>query len=183
MGLNDQDIKYISKKLLLAPQIVEKLSEEDSDANLLINETSVKNIKNTDVSKLTLLTYIKLVVCRYSYETEFSINDKVYISKCIYYHFPEIKRCLDYKLITSKGGPTERKSQYFLVLAGFFHNKVSPDFFYNGYKKFISDGFRCREELRDISQHIWEWVEILQDIEKRGWFDPQPKNRGLLLKS
>lgn len=181
MGLLEQDIKYISKKLHLSPQIVQTLSEDDRDCNLLLSEASIKNFKPEDINKITVFTYIKLIIYRYSYDTGFDIDDKLYIAKCVFFHYPSIKKCLDYNLISSKNGPTERKSQYFLVLAGLCHDCVSPDFFYNGYKKFIGDGFRKNEKLREVSIFTAEWIEILREANSKGWFTPKIKKSQKLL--
>ncbi|MEK6861895.1 MAG: hypothetical protein AABY07_08065 [Nanoarchaeota archaeon] len=172
MPLNDQDLKYVAKKLLLSPKLVEKLTESERDTDLILSQASVKNIKKQDSLKITALTYLKLVVYRYSFDTTFDIDDKLYIAKCLFYNYLNIKKGLDYQLITDKTGPSEKKSQYYLVLAGLYYEETAKEFFYPGYQMFIEDGFRTRPELYCLSKHIEEWVSILREINRKGWINP-----------
>lgn len=169
MPLNDQDIRYVAKKLSLPKKIVEKITEEESDANLVLEQVSTHPLKKEDLSNITLLTYIKLLVYRYSSDTKFDINQKLYVSKCIYYHYNAIRKCLDYQLVTQKGF-NEQKSQYLLVLVGLFHDIMPPAMFKN-VNYIIGEGFRNREETRDIARNIEIWVEILKEIKKKGYLD------------
>lgn len=168
MLLKDRDLQYIVKKLNLAPEIVNKLTEEESDSDLLFNEVSVKDIKKEDYKQLTSFSYIKLVVFRYSYDSGFSFEEKKYVARCIYLHFLGIKKEINYRLIASKI-VSEDRSQYCLVLSSFFHDQIDPKFFTANYISKISDGFRKNESLRDFSFRISDWIDILREIHTKNW--------------
>ena len=168
MGLNDKDIKYIVKKLAVSPQTLRKLTEEENDANLILNETSIRHIKKSDALKIDPLTYIKLIVFRYSYDAEFEMAEKDYIAKSIYINYPSIKDCPNYFLI-HQDMIGEKKSQYLLVLSGFFHDQFPIRILYPNYKKQIEDGFKSQGKLKDLNKHIENWLDILKEIHIKKW--------------
>lgn len=170
--MDEKDVNYLVKKLSLPPEIVRKLTEEERDSNLLLSAASVKNLKKYDVGTVTCQSYIKMVVLRYSYDTDFDISEKTYVSNSIYTLFPLIKRGLDYALITQKE-PDERKSRYFLVLAGLLYDIAPPQIFNPSYKMVIADGFRKNSNLRSLASHVSDWIYILRDIKSRKWLENQ----------
>jgi hypothetical protein len=180
MPLNKQDFDYTLKKLSLSPPLLEKITETERDTNLLLSELSTKNIKREDINNLSFLTYVKLLVFRYSYDTGFGLDEKIYVAQSVCQFFPEIKRELNFKLISSKDGPSEKKSQYFLVLSGFYYDVVSPQFFYDGYKAFIANGFRKNEKLRGLSDNVEDWLVILREIHTKKWMAAKSKKQLLL---
>ena len=168
MGLNDKDIKYIVKKLAVSPQTLRKLTEEENDANLILNETSIRHIKKSDALKIDPLTYIKLIVFRYSYDAKFEMAEKDYIAKSIYINYPSIKDCPNYFLI-HQDMIGEKKSQYLLVLAGFFHDQFPIRILYPNYQKQIEDGFKLQNTLKGLNRHVDDWIGILKEIHTKNW--------------
>lgn len=168
MVLNDTDIKYLLKKLVVSPEVLRKLVEEENDANLVINEASIKHIKKEDVLKIDPLTYIKLIVFRYSYDTKFEMAEKDYIAKSIFTHYPSINNCPDYFLIHNDM-IGEKRSQYLLVLAGFFHDQFPIKILYPNYQKQIENGLKLQNTLKELTKHINEWIEIMHEIHKKNW--------------
>lgn len=174
MPLNDQDSKYVSRKLGLSQKLVGTLTEDEKDTNLLLSHVAVKDIKKSDINKITFLTYIKLLVFRYSHDTGFDINEKDYVSKCVYFLYLQIRKGLDYKLITDKTGPSEKKSQYYLVLSGLFHKEIPSVFFPSGYQNFIEEGWR--KTRYELSKHVTVWIDVLREIDKKRWLEASIKN-------
>lgn len=174
MVLNDTDIKYLVKKLAVPTQTLRKLTEEENDTNLIINEASIRHIKRGDALKINPLTYIKLIVFRYSYDAKFEMAEKDYVAKSIFNHYPSIKNCPDYFLI-HKDMIGEKKSQYLLVLAGFFHDQFPIKILYPNYQKQIEDGFKLQNKLKELNRHVEDWMGILREIHKKNWLSSVKK--------
>ncbi len=169
MGLNRVEIKYITKKLAVSPEIVEKLTEDETDENLLLGEVSVRGIKKDDCFKISPLNYIKLVIYRYSYDTGFEINEKKYIAQTVYNHYLPIKKIADYNLIVKDGG--EKRGQIFLIVAGLFSDVIPLKILYPNYRKEIQAGFQEVKQLKELNQHTQEWEEILKEIKTKNWLN------------
>lgn len=167
MGLSRLEIKYITKKLVVPDITVVKLTEDDRDLNLLLNEVSIRGIKREDRLKISSLNYIKLVVYRYSYDTGFDINEKTYIAQTVYLHYLPIKNCFDYNLITKSRG--DERSRHFLIVASFFSDKIPIKIIYPNYKKEIVEGFSKLEKLPNLSKNSQNWEDILKEINKKNW--------------
>ena len=165
MPLKLQDIRYVENKLGLTPEIAAKITEDPLDTDLVLNELSVRDIRREDAKKLSATTYLKLLVFRYSHDTTFKISEKEYVAKSIYLNFTSIKKEINYRLLSPKTPPDEKKSQYFLVLAGFYYNFVKPEIFSDNFKSEISKGFRPDQ----ISDHVDDWVYILREINRKNW--------------
>lgn len=163
--LKSQDLHYIEQKLGLTPKITAKITEDPLDADLVLNELSIKDIKREDANKISALTYLKLLVFRYSHDTDFKISEKEYVAKSVYLNFTSIKKEIDYRLLSPQTPPDEKKSQYFLVLAGFYYNSVKPEIFSSDFRSEISKGFRPDR----ISDHVDDWVYILREIDRKSW--------------
>lgn len=168
MVLNNIDIKYLVKKLAVPTQTLRKLTEEENDTNLIINEASIRHIKKGDALKINPLTYIKLIVFRYSYDAKFEMAEKDYIAKSIYNHYPSIRSCPDYFLI-HKNMIEEKRSQYLLVLAGFFYDQFPIRILYPNYQKQIEEGFKTQNVLKKLAEHVGNWMDILKEIHKKNW--------------
>ena len=182
MILDEKDLKYIARKLASSSKILKGLTEENRDVDLLLNSVSVKRIKKEDSLKISPLTYIKLIVFRYSYDSNFNIDEKDYIAKTIYTYYTSINVYYDYSLInTSKLG--EKKSQYLLVLAGFFHERFPIRILYPNHKREIELGFRTEQHLRPLSEHVTEWLDILKEINRKKWLDGIQIKEGKQLKT
>lgn len=167
MELNRLEIKYITKKLAVPVNTVAKLTEEERDADLVLSEVSVRGIKKEDCFKISPLTYIKLVVYRYSYDTGFDINEKKYIAQTVYLHYLPIKNCFDYNIIAKSQG--DERSRHFLIVASFFDDKIPIKIIYPNYKKEIKDGFSKIESLPNLSKNSQDWEDILKEINRKNW--------------
>lgn len=174
MHITEADLKYLCKETGMSSEVIETLTEEEQDLNLLLNQIVLKNFQKIDLIYLGFLTYIKMVLFKYSFNTNYSLEEKSYIAHCVYEHFPRIKICPNLKIIKQKQ-PKEEISQYYLVLAGLFSNKITSFFLKEGYQDFIADGFRRNSEicplLLSVSTHVSEWINILQLLKKDKWFD------------
>lgn len=169
MPLKNQDLQYIAEKLGISLEKTEKLTEEDRDTNLVLNELSVKSIKKQDYSRLSTSTFIKLITFRYSYELNYSIEEKIYIANCIYLLYPTLKKEINLKIIDTDH-ISEKKSQYCIVLFGFFSDRLNSNIIDSNHIRNISEGFRAKTELRDLSFHVREWIDILREIHHKNWF-------------
>ncbi|MEK6880985.1 MAG: hypothetical protein AABY22_15300 [Nanoarchaeota archaeon] len=165
MPLKSQDLHYIEEKLGITPEIAKLLTEDITDTNLLLNHVSVKEIKREDSRKISALTYLKLLIFRYSHDTTFEIPEKEYVAQSIYLNFTSIKREMNYCLISPKTKPNEQKSQYLLILSGFYSDSINLELFYKNIKNEISNGFRPK----NISSHIDDWIYILREIWRKKW--------------
>lgn len=166
--LNDSDLKYIVKKLAVSPSTLKKLMEEEKDVNLVLDAVSIKAIKKGDALKIAPLTYIKLIVFRYSHDSGFDINERDYVAKSVYNHYPSIKNCPDFLLI-KKEPISEKRSQYLLILSSFFQERIPLRFIHPDYKKEIEDGFKLQNILKDLPKHSQDWGGILMEIHKKDW--------------
>lgn len=169
MPFDATDLNYISKKLASPPEILKSLSEEERDADLLLNHVCIKDIKRGDSRKINPLTYIKLVVFRYSHDLDFDIDEKDYVAKTVYSTYPSLKDCYNYNFInTNKLG--EQKSQHLLMAAGLFDDKIPVKILYPNYKKDIEEGFKGHPaHLKQFPAHINEWIDVLKEINKKKW--------------
>ncbi len=176
--LNPKDIKYLSKKLSTSPEIIKKLTEDESDLNLILDKASVTDIKKEDSLVVSPLVYIKLLILRYSQDTGFALEEKNYIAGAVFDYYLEIVNGIDYLFLCSKTPPNEEKSRYFLVLSGFHYDRVHPKLLFPGFEKLIADGFRKNEKLKNLASNVPSWIDICHEIKKKRYLgDP---NRLLL---
>ena len=166
--MNAKDFKYISQKFNIPPPTLKKITEEEKDVNLLLDSLSVGKIQNTDAKFFNYLTYLKLIVFRYSYDTNFDIEEKIYVASCIYCYYLKIKKCLDFKLLMSKN-ISEERSQYYLILAGFYYDRVTMKLFPENYETIIQDGFKLNTTLKELNIHVKDWIYILREIYRKNW--------------
>ena len=174
--ISEIDLKFIAENLSLRPEIAKSLTEEENDCNLLLNELSTKNFNRAQILPLTFITFCKLVTYKYSYKSNFSLEDKTYIAKAIFFDFPKIRRMVNFSLIGQKE-PTETVARYYLILAGLYYKKIKQCFFPKDYLKFIEFGFRKNDDLRELGINTEHWLKILRQIENDGWFN---KNKEMI---
>ncbi len=117
--------------------------------------------------KLGITPEIAKLLTEVPQDTEFPITEKQYVANSVYFNYLAIKKEINYHLLSPKTPPDGKKSQYFLVLAGFYFNSVKPEIFSLDFKSEISKGFRPNQ----ISGHVDDWIYILREIYHKKWLE------------
>lgn len=175
MPLTKREIKYVADKLAAPPETISNLSENSRDTNLILNEVSVREIKKDDILNSVMpSTFIKLVTFRHSYDTNFEIEEKDYIANAVYLNYLAIKKYMDFNLIADKDR-NEKRSQYLLIMAGFFSDRMPIRMLLPTYLQEMKDGFKKNKELKNLSSNSESWIDILKEIHRKNWFSTIPE--------
>lgn len=174
--INASDVEYIAKNTGLSEERVIILTEQEKDFNLLINEISQKDIDD-GLLTLSFPLYTKLSVFKITYNLNYHINEKAYVSETISEVFPKLsKDKIENTLIQEDWDfletPNEELAQYYFVLLGIFHESLNrrrrsypnPNLFFNKAK----EGFYLSNK-KDLANHLQEWIKILRRMREEYW--------------
>jgi hypothetical protein len=169
-GVPLSDLLYIAKTVNLSLEKTKALVEEPRDFNLVIDSICEKKMSEEDALALSFKLFVKICLFKFCKNVNFSLEEKSYVAECIANHFPNSSKGQLDKININK--PSESQSQFYLVICGLFKESITANkkfpFSFKQCMNFVSDGFR-KAEHRDLANHVYEWVEIMQKMKESSW--------------
>ncbi len=167
--INSYDLNFLKKATKLSSEQIKLLVEEENDLNLVLEQTCRKLLNKRDKVQFSFPLYCKLLVYRAAQDFTYSIQEKTYVAKCLTDNFLKIKNEI-INFAEFQKNPSENFSQYSLILAGIFSERLQKNFWDCKKIFHMREGF-FRAGQRELSHHVLEWVQILNQIEKERWLN------------
>lgn len=162
MSLSKADIEYIASKTKLSTEKTILLTEEEKDLNLVLEQLVKEPLSKNELNPLSRLTAIKLIILRFSRETNFPLREKMYVATVINKHLPVIKRRESLQIIDD--APYEEMAGFCFVALGLAQETVNKD-----NENILDSAIENfdKANISNMSSHCVEWINILHNIKKQ----------------
>lgn len=158
----DKDLKTLSNCLSVSKRVVSTLFEEEADADLLLDTVSSK-LATVDNLELSKPLQTKLIIFHLSKTLGYDLAERSYVARVIYSELPKIIKKIDAAVIHAEE-PSEKNSQYLLVLLGLYSHCLAPDYPQGDLIAFTREGFpKFKNSKNLIRDHVVHWIKFLRD--------------------
>lgn len=173
--LFENDISFLIQQTKLSEKQLLSLVETERDFDLLLESVAILPVTKERLWNLSFFTYIKFIIYKYSQQYNFSLEEKNYVAKMIYKNFPRLQMKVNFGYL-STADTSEKLSQYYLVLMGFFYKRLKKKFFTVKIWNQVENGFKIGQ-IQEFHTHLKTWVNVLHKIENDDWFMTSKTNK------
>lgn len=172
--LRADELEFLSSSLGIQSSLVKKLTEQESDTNLLLEQVvAIRDFKKEDVLLFSSEIGFKLILFKYTQSDIFPINEKLYIVKAVRDLYKGliagIKDNVTDRLLLAyeQKKPSEETSKTFLVASGLLNTRLKYDFTSRKHIFFIENGFWVMNN--EFAKRATDWLIVLRKIQNDGW--------------
>lgn len=164
--LIDKDLQQISKKVNLSISKTATLTEENSDLINIVDSLSTNKFTKNDYKNLSFALFAKLLIFKFTKNTDFTAEDKLFLAECltIHYHTFKNKKTKTVKIEKFK---SLDETKYYLLLYCLYLTKFKISISPVRLKLILSNNLWAFS--KKLSKNLDLIKDIFQKIKKDGW--------------
>ena len=176
MNLSLNDLQYLSKQTKLSPERVYTLVGDDEETLLsVLNSICSREISNEIFTQISFELFSRLATLQASIHKEYTLLEKAFISDSIpaFIHVQNLA-----PISLANHYPNINTTRYCIILLGFFRDifkkrqMPSANLYFN-----IARSGLVSSDKDEIAEHLNDWIEILENMNKRYGFSRQVLKR------